>query len=231
MFGVIVNAVGVILGSALGLLLRRGMPEKFREGVMQALSLCIVAIGVLGLDARVNSMAVILAMVLGSAAGIALDIDGAVKRLGDGVDRRLRRGAAGGAHALGEGFVTSTLLFCIGAMTVTGSLRSGLEGEHSILLAKSALDFVSSILLTSALGIGVMLSSLSVLIVQGSIVLMARLVAPLFTEATIAAIGSTGSVLILALGLNMLGVTNIKAANLLPALILAPFMAALMALF
>lgn len=230
MFGVFVNAAAVVAGSALGLLLQRGMPEKFRDGVMQALALCVLMIGVLGLDAKVSSMAVILALVLGSVIGIALGIADGLQRLGDSLDRRLRRGAGAG-RSLSEGFVTATLLFCVGAMAVTGSLRSGLEGEHSILFAKSALDFVSSILLTSTLGIGVMLSALSVFVIQGGIVLLARLVAPLFTAQAIAAIACTGSVLILALGLNMLNLTKIKAADMLPALILAPVMAALMALF
>ena len=231
MFGVIVNALAVIIGSGLGLLLRRGLPQKFTDGLMQALSLCVIVIGILGLNVKVDSMAIILSIVLGSLIGIALNIDGAVRRLGETMDRRLKNTAPDGGHTLGEGFVTATLLFCIGAMTVTGSLRSGLEGDHSILFAKSALDFITSILLTSAVGIGVMLSSLSVLIIQGGIVLLARLVAPLFTEPTIMSISCVGSVLILALGLNMLNITKFKPADMLPSLILAPFMSAFMALF
>ncbi len=231
MFGVLVNALAVIIGSGLGLLLHRGLQQKYSEGLMTALGLCVLVIGILGLDASVNTMAVILSMVLGSLVGIALNIDGAVKRLGETLDRRFLKNAQGGGHSLGEGFVTASLLFCIGAMTVTGSLRSGLQGDHSILYAKSALDFISSILFASTLGIGVMLSSLSVVAVQGGIVLLARLVAPLFTEPTIAAISCVGSVLILALSLNMLGLTKIKIADMLPALLFAPFMSALMSLF
>ena len=231
MFGVLVNALAVIAGSGLGLLLRRGLPQKYTDGLMQALGLCVIVIGILGLNAKVDSMAVILSIVLGSVAGIALNIDGAIKRLGDSMDRSFKSSAQDGGHPLGEGFVTATLFFCIGAMTVTGSLRSGLEGDHSILYAKSALDFISSILFTSAIGIGVMLSSLSVLVIQGGIVLLARLVAPLFTDPAIAAISCVGSVLILALGLNMLNITKIKLADMLPSLVLAPVTAALMAMF
>lgn len=231
MFGVIVNALAVVLGSGLGLLLRRGLPQKFTEGLMQALGLSVVTIGILGISSEVNSMVIILSIVLGSLIGIALDIDGAVIRLGDSVNSRFKSKAEKNGHTLGEGFVTTTLLFCIGAMTVTGSLRSGLEGDHSILFAKSVLDFISAILFTSAIGIGVMLSGLSVLVIQGSIVLLARLVEPLFTQAAIASISCVGSVLILALGLNMLNITRIKPANMLPSLILAPLMAAVIALF
>lgn len=231
MFGVIVNALAVVLGSSLGLLLRRGLPEKYTDGLMQALGLCVMVIGIIGLNAEVDSMAIILSIVLGSLIGIALNIDGAVNRLGGHVDRRFKAAGGAGAHRLGEGFVTTTLLFCVGAMTVTGSLRSGLEGDHSILFAKSVLDFISSILFTSAIGIGVMLSGLSVLLIQGSIVLLSRLVAPLFTEPAIAAISCVGSVLILALGLNMLNITKIKPANMLPSLLLAPVIAAIIALF
>ena len=231
MFGVLVNALAVIAGSGLGLLLRRGLPQKYTDGLMQALGLCVIVIGILGLNAKVDSMAVILSIVLGSIAGIALNIDGAVRSLGDSMDRRFKNSAQDGGHTLGEGFVTATLFFCIGAMTVTGSLRSGLEGDHSILYAKSALDFISSILFTSAIGIGIMLSSISVLVIQGGIVLLARLVAPLFTEPAIAAISCVGSVLILTLGLNMLNITRIKLADMLPSLVLAPLMAALMAMF
>ncbi len=229
MLGVLVNALAITAGSALGLLLRRGMPEKLREGIMQALALCVLAIGIAGLTGT-DSMALILALVPGTALGTALGIDAAVKRLGEGLDRRARSASNGGAGALGEGFVTATLLFCVGAMAVTGSLRSGLEGDHSILFAKSALDFVSSVLLAGALGIGVMLSALSVLAFQGLIALLAGLVAPLLTGQSIAAISGAGSALILALGLNMLGLTRIKVADMLPALALAPFAAALMKL-
>lgn len=231
MFGVVVNSAAVLAGSAIGLLLRRGMAEKYREGVMQALALCVLAIGILGLGAGVNGMALILAVVPGAVIGIALGVDAWVQRLGEGLDRRFLRAAPRETRSLGEGFVTATLLFCIGAMAVTGSLRSGLEGDHSILFAKSALDFVSAILLASSLGIGVMLSALSVFAVQGGIVLLARLIAPLLTGSAITAIAGTGSVLILALGLNMLNLTKIKVADLLPSLLLAPLAAALISLF
>lgn len=230
MFGVLTNALAVAAGSALGLLLRRGMPEKLREGIMQALALCVLAIGITGLVGA-DSMALILALVPGTALGITLGIDAAVKRLGEGLDRRMLSASKGGSAALSEGFVTATLMFCVGAMAVTGSLRSGLEGDHSILFAKSALDFVSSVLLTGALGIGVMLSALSVLVFQGLIALLAGLVAPLLTGQAVAAISGAGSALILALGLNMLGLTRIKVADMLPALALAPFAAALLKLF
>ena len=102
------------------LLLRRGLPQKYTDGLMQALGLCVIVIGILGLNAKVDSMAVILSIVLGSVAGIALNIDGAIKRLGDSMDRSFKSSAQDGGHTLGEGFVTATLFFCIGAMTVTG---------------------------------------------------------------------------------------------------------------
>jgi hypothetical protein len=157
-------------------------------------------------------------MVLGAIIGTLLDIDGFVQRLGDRAQAMTRQ--KGGSVA--EGFVTASLLLCAGAMGVVGSLEAGLTGNNATLYTKSALDFVATIFLASSLGFGVGLSALSVLVYQGAIALLAGVLAPVMTPAAISELSSAGSLLVVALGLNLLGVTKIKVADFLPALVIAP---------
>ena len=154
-----------------------------------------------------------------------LDIDGHVNRL---VERVAGKAAgAGKAAQISQGFITACLLFCIGAMTIVGSLNAGLRGDNEMLLTKSLLDFCSSIMLAASLGVGVLCSAAFVFVFQGALVLLSQVVAPLLSEAAIAEITCAGSLMILALGLNLLGITKIKVANLLPAMLFAPLALAL----
>ena len=145
-----------------------------------------------------------------------MNIDGAIERLGAWAQRKLSKGGS----RLGEGFVTASLLFCVGSMAVVGSLQSGLTGNHETIFTKSMLDFVSAIILASTLGLGVCLSGAFVLVYQGAIVLLARWAAPILSDYVVAEMSCAGSLLIVALGLNMLGITKLKVANLLPAMFL-----------
>ncbi len=166
-------------------------------------------------------------MVLGVVLGTLLDIDGFVTRLGDKA-QALTKGRGG---SVSEGFVTASLLFCVGAMAVVGSLEAGLAGNNATLYTKSALDFVAALFLAASLGIGVALSALSVLVYQGAIALLAGLLAPVMTPGAVTALSSTGSLVIVALGLNLLGITKIKVADFLPALIIAPVISIIAGLF
>lgn len=220
MFGVLVNTGTVLLGSMIGLLCKKGIPERLSTAVMTAIGLCTVAIGVTGLLDGSNTLVLIVSVVLGVIIGELLDIDGHVTALVEKVAGKAA--GAGKAARISQGFITACLLFCIGAMTIVGSLNAGLRGDNEMLLTKSLLDFISSMMLSVTLGIGVLFSAVFVLVFQGAIVLLAEVLAPVLSEACIAELTCTGSLIILALGLNIVGVTKIKVVNFLPALPLAP---------
>jgi len=218
MIGVIANTVTVLIGSLIGLLLKRGIPEKVSDTVMHAIGLCTIYIGISGALNGKNTLVLILSMALGTLLGAWVDIDrrftGAVERL----EARFRRGD--GKTSLAEGFIAASLLFCVGAMTIVGSLQAGLSGDNSMLFTKSVLDLISSFVFAASLGLGVMFAAGFVFVFQGAIVLAAQFAAPLLSEAVIAEMTCAGSVIIVALGLNLLGVTKLRIMNFLPAIFL-----------
>ena len=218
MIGTIVNTLAVVVGGFLGLLLKRGIPQRLSDIVNKALGLCVLYIGIKGCLDGTNTLVTILSMVIGAAIGQLLDLDKQINRLGDWAQARFRGKA--GKVSVAQGFVTASLLFCVGSMTVVGSLQSGLTGNHEMIFTKSALDFVSALLLASSLGIGVLLSGAFVLVFQGAIVLLARWVEPLLSSYAVAEMSCVGALLIIALSLNMLGITKLKVANLMPAVFL-----------
>lgn len=220
MLGVIINTVTVLLGSAVGLLLKKGIPERFNQAVMTAIALCTLCIGVTGTLKGENTLVMILSMVCGTIVGTLLELDGFLGGIGQRIEARLKH--RGGGAGITEGFVTASLLFCIGAMTLVGALEAGLNGDHRMLITKSMLDLVSSCMLSVSLGFGVMLSAGFVFVFQGALVLLAQLLAPVLTASAIAEITCVGSLMILAIGTNLLGVTKIKVADMLPALLFAP---------
>lgn len=220
MFGVLVNTGTVLLGSVIGLLCKKGIPERLSSAVMTAIGLCTMAIGIAGLMDGENTLVLIISVVLGVLIGELLDIDGHVNRLVESVAGKAA--GTGRAAQISQGFITACLLFCIGAMTIVGSLNAGLRGDHEMLLTKSLLDFISSMMLSATLGIGVLFSAVFVLVFQGAIVLLAQVLAPVLSDACIAELTCAGSLMILALGLNITGITNIKVINFLPALLLVP---------
>lgn len=224
MLGVLVNTVTVLLGSLIGLLCRKGIPEKIEKAVMTAIALCTLYIGIDGALAGENVLVLIFSMVLGTALGSLLDLDGGITRLGNLVERRFRKEEG---VSVAEGFITASLLFCVGAMTIVGSLNAGLRGDNSMLFTKSLLDLCSSMMLAASLGVGVLCSAAFVFLFQGALVLLSQVLAPLLSEAAIAEITCAGSLMIVALGLNLLGLSKIKVANLLPAMLFAPLMLAL----
>ena len=216
MIGALVNTLAAVVGGLLGSLLKKGIPERFADLVQKGLALCVLYIGIKGSLVGTNTLVTILSLVLGAILGELMNIDGAIERLGAWAQRKLSKGGS----RLGEGFVTASLLFCVGSMAVVGSLQSGLTGNHETIFTKSMLDFVSAIILASTLGLGVCLSGIFVLVYQGSIVLLARWAAPILSDYVVAEMSCAGSLLIVALGLNMLGITKLKVANLLPAMFL-----------
>lgn len=216
MIGVLVNTATVVLGSLLGMLLKRGLPERICDGVMKALGLCTLYIGITGMLSGENALIAIVSMALGTALGTVLDLDGRLERLGNYLQRKLAKNPSQGS--VSQGFVTAAMIFCVGAMTIVGSLQSGLSGNHEMIFTKSVLDLVSSFIMASTLGLGVLLAAGVVFLYQGALVLLAQWVAPLLTSAVIAEMTCVGSLAILALGFNMLGITKLKVANFIPAL-------------
>ena len=230
MIGVLVNTATVIIGSLIGLLLKKGIPEKFTDAVMIGIGLCTVYIGVSGALQGENTLILIISIVIGSIIGTGIDLDQKISNLGQWVGDRFRK-TEGNSHSVAEGFVTGCLFFCIGAMTVVGSLNAGLTGDNEMLFTKSLLDFIASAMLSVSLGIGVLFSAAFVFAFQGSIVLLAGFLQPILTDAAIAEITCAGSLMILALGLNIIGITKIKVANYLPAIVVAPILNWMLSLF
>ena len=230
MLGVIVNVIAVLLGGGIGLLCKRGIPARLTDAVMLGLGLCTVYIGIDGALAGENILIVIGAMVLGAIVGTLLDIDGAINRLGAWVEGKFSRNE-GGKISLAQGFVTASLLFCVGSMTVVGSLNAGILGDNQMLYTKSTLDLVSSAMLSASLGAGVLLSAAFVLVFQGSLVLLSSLIAPVLTYAAIAEMTCAGSLLIIAIGLNLMGLAKIKVADYMPAILFAPVLVWIVSLF
>ena len=167
-----------------------------------------------------NVLILIASVVLGAIAGTLMDIDGGINRLAERVESRFRRG--GSEISIAEGIISATLLFCVGSMTVTGSIQAGLTGDNSVLITKAMLDLVSSMMLASSLGVGVLLSAAAVFVIQGGLVLLAGLLAPVMSTGAINEMTCAGSILILMIGTNLMGITKIKVADYLPAILFAP---------
>ena len=219
LLGTLVNTGAVLLGGGLGLLVQKGLPKRLSDILFQALGLCTIYIGVSGALSGENTLILILCMVLGTLIGEGIDLDLRVNQLGGWIERRFSQKNQKGV-SLAEGFVTASLLFCVGAMSIVGALQSGLSGSHEMLYTKSLLDFVSAIIFASTLGAGVLFSALFVLVYQGSITLLAAWIAPLLSDAAVAEMTCVGSVIIIGLGLNMIGVSKLKVMNFVPAIFL-----------
>ena len=220
MIGTLINVAAILVGSGLGLLLKRGLREDIADTIMQGLGLCVVLIGMSGALETQNMLLVILSMVLGGALGAWINIQAKLDRLGAFAQRKL---AKNDDSSFAKGFVTASLVFCVGAMAVVGALNSGIRNDHSTLIAKAALDGVASIVFAGSMGVGVLLSAVSVLVYQGAIALLGNLIAPLLSDPVVREMSAVGGLLIVGLGINMLLKKDIKVANLLPAIFI-PFL-------
>ncbi|WP_271810242.1 DUF554 domain-containing protein [Clostridium beijerinckii] len=223
MLGTIVNSLAIIGGCLIGLIVKGRLTEKISNTIMNGLALCVLYIGISGALKGKDTLQVIICIALGALIGEIIDIDRRLNDLGNMIERKIngkRKNNSNDKISISEGFVTSSLLFCVGAMAVVGSLESGLQGNNSTLFAKSILDGVSSIIFASSLGVGVMLSSIAIFIYQGSITLLAGGLSTILTDNVISNMSAVGSLLIVGLGFNMLGISKIKVANLLPGIFL-----------
>ncbi len=228
--GVLVNVLTVVAGSSVGLLLKKQIPEKLTNAVMTAIGLCTIAIGVTGIIKGENQLVMIISLVFGTVIGTLIDIDGKLSALGDKIQNKTSKNKSE-KSTFSQGFVTASLLFCVGAMTIVGSMNAGISGDNQMLYTKSVLDLISSSMLASSLGVGVLVSSVFVFVFQGLLVALSMLLGEFLSEFAIAELICAGSVMITALGLNLIGVTKIKVANLLPGLVFVPFVCVLFEFF
>ena len=215
LLGSLVNSAAIILGGSIGLALKKGLSDRIASAVMNALALCVLYIGVSGMLKGENILITILSMVFGTLVGEWIDLDKKINQLGDEIESRVS--SENKEHSVSNGFVTASLLFCVGAMAIVGALQSGLTGNHDTLFAKSLIDGIAAIVMASSLGIGVLLSASLILVYEGGITLFANVLAPLLTDSVINEMTCVGSLLIVGLALNMLKLTNLKIMNYAPA--------------
>ncbi len=219
--GTLVNAAGILLGGGAGLLvrrlMRRGVPERFSDIVMKGIGLCTIYIAATGLLDGSKSLVTILSVVIGAVLGEWLDLDGKIRALSEKLEKKFSRQ---GDSSFAQGFMAATLLFCVGTMAIKGSLDGGLRGDHATLYAKSVMDTISACIFSSTLGFGVLFSVVPVILYQGAITLLASVAGPYLGDAVIAEMNTVGSLLLLGLSLDLLGIAHLKLMNYIPAMFL-----------
>ena len=220
MLAVFINVVLVILGSLLGLLLKSRFTERMGQAVMCCLALCTLGIGMSSLLATADTLCVIICMVVGTLLGEWLDIEKRMDGIGDFLRRKLVKGD--GESRFVEGFVTATVVYCVGAMAINGSIAAGLNRDYSILISKSVMDGTSAITFSAAMGIGVAFSAVPILIYQGGLTLLAGVVGPYLDPAAINEMSAVGGAIIVGISVNMMGLAKekLRVGNMLPAIFL-----------
>ena len=217
MTGTIVNAAAIILGALIGLVFRKRLPERVRHTIMQGLGLAVLLIGFQMSMQTQQVLVVVVSLVLGGLAGELLNIEGWLDRLGRWVDVK----AGGTAGEAGKAFVATSLIYCVGAMAIMGSIEDGLNNNHQILFTKAALDGVSAALFASTMGPGVAFSAIPVFVYQGAITMLAASAKGILGPAAVLEMSAVGGLLILGIGLNILNIKEIRVGNLLPAIFFA----------
>ena len=220
MIATFINAALILLGSIIGLIFKNKISDRFSQVITQALALCVLGIGISNVLQSTDTLCVIICMVLGTVIGEVLKIEDRLDGAGEILRRKLIK--QDGNSRFTEGFVTATLLYCIGAMAITGSIEAGLNHNYSIIISKGVIDGVTSISFAAAMGVGVAFSIIPLTIYQGAITLLATVVGPYLGETVIAAMTATGGTLIMGLAVNMLNIPNVKVrvGNMLPAIFL-----------
>ena len=216
MLGLLVNALTVIVGGIVGTLLKGGIPERYSKSINAVLALCVLLIGISGAIQTQQMMLIIVSMVAGTALGEWMNIEKGLDRIGEWAQRRF----ASKDDGFSKGFINATLLFSVGSMAVVGSMEAGIMNKPDTLMAKAALDGVSALIFASTWGPGVILAVVPLTLYQGIIALLAMLLGNFLPEAAITEMSAAGSLLIIALGINMLGMTKerLRTGNMLPAM-------------
>lgn len=216
MIATFINAVAVVLGSFIGLMLRKGIKEDYRSVVFTAAGLTSLTVGIQMALKTSHILAFALALMGGGLLGTVLDVEGGIERFGERLKQRFARNAEG---AFAAGFLNASVLFCSGAMAIVGSFKAGTEGDYSLILTKSVLDGFVSIIFAGAMGIGVAFSALSILLYQGMLTLLSNFVKPYVTDLMLAELTGIGGALVIMIGLGLLNIRSFKTGNFLPALV------------
>lgn len=218
MLGTIVNFIAIVMGGLVGGFFSKAFPEKLRNTVIQGVGLTVIIIGLQMAIKTNNVLIVIASLALGGLIGESVDIEARLNQFGKFLESKL---AAKGEGQFTKAFVTSSLVYCVGAMAIVGALEDGLRGNHSILFAKAALDGITAIIFASSMGLGVVLSAVPVFLYQGSIALFAGLLQGILSESVVLEMSAVGGLLIFGIGINMLGIKEIKVGNLLPGIFIS----------
>lgn len=221
LIGAIANGFAVLFGGIFGVLFKKGLPEHVKKLMLEGVGICVVYVGISGALKGHNTIYIVISMVIGAIIGELIDFDRYINNFGKRMQSLLR---VGPKSSFAEGFVTSSLFICVGAMAIVGSLQAGLNGSNSTLFTKSMIDGIFALIMASTLGLGVAFAGVSVVIYEAILTLLAHQLAGLFTATAIDEVTCAGSLLILIIGLNMLKITDIKVANLL----LVPFIPVLL---
>ena len=220
MIATIINAGLILLGSILGLLFKNRISPRLVSGLTFALGLCVLGIGVTGMIGTGDTLCIIVCMVIGTLLGEAVDIEKRMEGLGELLRRRLIRGE--GNSRFVEGFVTASVLFCVGAMAINGAMAAGMNGDYAILISKSVIDGVMAITFAAALGVGVAFSALPILAYEGGLTLIFAAVGRAMDPEVVAEMSAVGGTIIVGIGINMLGLSRerLRVGNMLPAIFL-----------
>jgi len=228
MIGVLVNVVAVVIGSSIGLLLKKGLNPKLLRIIMQGIGLSVIVIGIGGALKTNNTLLLVISLVLGGIIGGLLKVEDTLDNIGAKIEKKFSKGVEGG---FAKGFVMATLVYCVGAMAIVGSIEAGVNGNNETLYIKAVLDGISAIVFTATLGWGVMFSSVSILIYQGAIVLLGFQLEPFLTTELVNEISAVGGILILGIGINILEIKKIHVGDLLPAVLIPPIWFIIISLF
>jgi hypothetical protein len=216
MLGTVVNSLAVIIGGLIGVLFKNVIPEKISDALLKASGLAVITVGIKLSLVGENLTLLIMSVIIGTAIGELINIEGKLDNLGALVESKMKNKQSN----IALGFITCTLVYCVGSMSVIGSIQSGLSGNHEILFSKALLDGITSISMAVSMGIGVVFSSISIFIYQGIITMLAQFMQSLLSDVVVTEMTAIGGTLIMAIGLNFLEIKRIKVGNMLPAIFL-----------
>ncbi len=225
MLATIINALAIIIGSGLGLLLKKGLSKRLEVAVFSASGIITLVIGMQMAFKTTHILAFALALIIGGIVGTALDVEGGILRFGEVLKRRFAKTDDG---SFAFGFLTASVLFCSGAMAIVGSFKAGTEGDYSLLLTKSVLDGMMSIIFASAMGPGVLFSALAVFVYQGILTVASVWIAPFVTPLMLAEVTAIGGALVLMIGISLLDLKKMKTGDFLPSLVVTVALVVLM---
>ncbi|WP_019230490.1 DUF554 domain-containing protein [Sedimentibacter sp. B4] len=216
MLGTIVNALAIVVGGIIGIIFKNIIPDKLSESLLKATGLAVVTVGIRLSLAGENLTLLIISIIAGTLIGELLDIEGRLDRLGQNIEGRIKNKDSN----ITAGFVSCTLVYCVGSMSIMGAIQSGLTGNHEILFSKALIDGIVSISMAVSMGVGVIFSSISVLLYQGLLTILAQFVQSLLSPEVISEMTAVGGTVIMAIGLNFLEIKRVKVGNMLPAIFL-----------